>query len=386
MTMQPIRYGMIGGGEGAFIGAVHRTAAAIAGNWTLAAGAFSSNPEKARRSGAAIGTPPERTYGSYREMLERERALPEDQRIEAVSIVTPNHEHAPAALAAFEAGFHVICDKPVADTLENARAIEKAAAKSGKRIAVTHTYTGYPMVKQARSLVASGQFGKVRRVAVKYMQDWLSRASDIEGNKQAEWRTDPKRSGEGGAFGDIGTHAANLVEYITGQRIASICCELTALPGRSLDDDGAALFRLEGGGKGTLTASQVCVGDTNDLSIDIYCDEAGVHWRQEEPNTLRVGRRDRPEEIWHAGANRAYLDPGIIAIQRTPGGHPEGYLEAFANIYAAFGAEIRSGKRAEGNDPGYATMDDAIVGMQFVRACKRSSDQGAVWIELSSIS
>ena len=382
--MQPVRYGMVGGGEGAFIGAVHRTAAAIAGNWSLVAGAFSSNAEKARRSGAAIGVAPERTYDSYRDMMERERALAPEHRIEAVAIVTPNHEHAPVAIAAFEAGFHVICDKPVADTLENARAIAQAAGRCDRLIGITHTYTGYPMVKQARAIVAGGQVGAVRRVTVKYTQDWLSRAGDIAGNKQAEWRTDPKRSGEGGAFGDIGTHAANLVEYITGERITQLCAELNALPGRTLDDDGAALFRLQGGGKGTLTASQVCVGDMNDLAISVYCEEAGLHWRQQEPNRLRVGRRDRPDEIWHAGANRAYVAPEILAIQRTPGGHPEGYLEAFANLYAAFGADIRAGAQGAG-DPGYATMIDAIVGMKFVRACKRSSDQGAVWIDISSI-
>ena len=382
--MQRVRYGMVGGGEGAFIGAVHRSAAAIAGNWSLVAGAFSSDPQRARRSGVAIGVAADRSYGSYREMMARERALPTDQRIEAVAIVTPNHVHAPVAIAAFEAGFHVLCDKPVADTLENARAIEQAAARSGKLIAITHTYTGYPLVKQARALVAGGQVGAVRRVSVKYTQDWLARAGDIEGNKQAEWRTDPTRSGEGGAFGDIGTHAANLVEYITGERITQLCAELNALPGRTLDDDGAALFRLRGGGKGTLTASQVCVGDMNDLAIAVYCEEAGLHWRQEQPNTLRVGRRDRPDETWHAGANRAYVAPEIRAIQRTPGGHPEGYLEAFANLYAAFGADIRAGK-PPAEEPGYATMDDAIVGMKFVRACKRSSEQGAVWIDLSSI-
>jgi predicted dehydrogenase len=317
-------------------------------------------------------------------MMARERALPPEQRIEAVAIVTPNHEHAPAAIAALEAGFHVICDKPLADTLENARAIEQAATRSGKLIAITHTYTGYPMVKQARALVAGGEVGAVRRVSVKYTQDWLARAGDIAGNKQAQWRTDPKRSGEGGAFADIGTHAANLVEYITGEPITQLCAELNALPGRLLDDDGAALFRLRGGGRGTLTASQICVGDMNDLAISVYCEEAGLHWRQEQPNTLRVGRRDRPDEIWHAGANRAYVAADILAIQRTPGGHPEGYLEAFANIYAAFGADVRAGAQSAG-DPGYATLDDAIAGMKFVRACRRSSDEGVAWIDLSSI-
>lgn len=372
---------MIGGGQGAFIGGVHRTAAAIAGNWRLVAGAFSSTPEKALASGAEIGIDPARTCGSWAEMLEREAALPADQRIEAVSIVTPNHMHAPPAIAALEAGFDVIIDKPLADTLANAQAIAEAAARTGRRIAVTHTYTGYPLVKQARQLVTSGQFGKVRRVAVKYTQDWLSRASDLENNKQAAWRVDPAKSGDAGAFGDIGTHAANLVEFITGEHIVQLCCELTALPNRSIDDDGAALFRLGGGGKGTLTASQVCVGDANDLTISVYCDEAGLHWRQEEPNTLRIGYRDKPTEIWRAGANRAYLAGDIRAIQRTPAGHPEGYLEAFANIYAAFGRAIR-GEPSEGDEPGFATMDDALRGMNFIRASLESSRAGAVWVDV----
>ncbi len=379
--MNPVRYGMIGGGQGAFIGGVHRTAAGIAGNWRLVAGAFSSTPEKARASGAEIGVDPARTYGTWAEMLEREAALAADVRIEAVSIVTPNHMHAPPAIAAMEAGFDVIIDKPLADSLVNAQAIADAAARTGRRIGVTHTYTGYPLVKQARRLVASGGFGKVRRVAVKYTQDWLSRATDLAGNKQAEWRTDPARSGDAGAFGDIGTHAANLVEFITGQRIQSICADLTMLEGRRIDDDGAALFRLTGGGRGTLTASQICVGDSNDLAISVYCDEAGLHWRQQEPNTLRVGYRDRPDEIWHAGGNRAYLAGDIQAIQRTPGGHPEGYLEAFANIYAAFGHAIR-GACAAGDEPGYAMMPDAIAGMNFIRASLESSRNGAVWVDL----
>ncbi|HEX7877503.1 MAG TPA: Gfo/Idh/MocA family oxidoreductase [Sphingobium sp.] len=379
--MKPVRYGMIGGGQGAFIGGVHRTAAAIAGNWQLVAGALSSTPEKAKASGEEIGLPSERSYGSWAEMLEREASLPADQRIEAVSIVTPNHMHAPPAIAAMEAGFDVIVDKPLADELDSARAIAEAAARTGRRIAVTHTYTGYPMVKLARKLVAGGEVGAVRRVAVKYMQDWLSNASDTVGNKQAEWRVDPARSGGAGAFGDIGTHAANLVEFITGQRIASICAELAMLPGRRIDDDGAALFRLASGGRGTLVASQVCVGDMNDLAISIYCDDAGLHWRQEQPNTLTVKRRDRPDEIYHAGGNRAYVPGDILAIQRTPAGHPEGYLEAFANIYAAFGRAIR-GVAGDSGEPGFATMDDALSGMNFIRASLESSREGAVWIDL----
>lgn len=379
--MKPIRYGMIGGGQGAFIGGVHRTAARIAGNWQLVAGAFSSTPEKSRASGAEIGVDPARTYGSFAEMLAREAELPEDVRIEAVAIVTPNHMHAAPAIAAMEAGFDVIIDKPLAHSLDAAQAIADAAARTGRRIAITHTYTGYPLVKQARRLVASGKFGKVRRVAVKYTQDWLSRAADLEGNKQAAWRVDPAQSGDAGAFGDIGTHAANLAEFITGERITRICAELTMLEGRAIDDDGAALFHLSGGGKGTLTASQVLVGDINDLAISVYCDEAGLHWRQEEPNTMRIGYRDRPTEIWHAGANRAYLDGDVLAIQRTPGGHPEGYLEAFANIYQAFGKALR-GEAVAGDDPGYATIEDTMAGMHFLRASLESSAKGAVWVDL----
>ena len=377
--MKPVRYGMIGGGRDAFIGGVHRTAAAIAGNWHLVAGAFSSTPEKSKASGLEIGVDPARTYGSWSEMLEQEAALPGEVRIEAVSIVTPNHMHALPAIAALEAGFDVIIEKPLADTLDNARAIADAAVRTGRRVAVTHTYTGYPLVKQAREMVAKGQFGKVRRVMVKYTQDWLSRASDLEGNKQAAWRVDPTQSGDAGAFGDIGTHAANLVEFITGERIASICAELTMLPGRQIDDDGAALFRLSGGGKGTLTASQVLVGDANDLSISVYCDEAGLHWQQEQPNSLTIGRRDKPTEVWHAGANRAYLAPNVRTVQRTPGGHPEGYLEAFANIYRAFGDELRSGSMSE---PGYATINDTLSGMRFLAASLESSRRGAVWVDL----
>ncbi len=379
--MKPVRYGMIGGGQGAFIGGVHRTAAAIAGNWQLVAGALSSTPEKARASGTELGLADDRNYGGWAEMLEHEAALPADIRIEAVSIVTPNHMHAPPAIAAMEAGFDVIIDKPLADTLANALAIADVAARTGRKIAVTHTYTGYPLVKQAREMVASGSLGKVRRVMVKYTQDWLSRGSDTEGNKQAAWRVDPGKSGDGGALGDIGTHAANLVEFITGQRMTDVCAELSMLPGRTLDDDGAALFRLTGGGKGTLTISQVCVGDANNLEISIYCEEAALHWRQEAPNTLAVKRRDRPDEIWHDGANRAYLSPGVIAVQRTPGGHPEGYLEAFANIYHAFGQQIR-GAAPTADAPGYATMEDTLAGMRFITACLASHRSGATWVKI----
>ena len=375
--MKLIRYGMIGGGQGAFIGPVHRAAAALSGNWQLVAGALSAEPNNARLSGSAIGLPPERNYGSWPDMLAREQALPADQRIEVVVVVTPNHAHAQPAIAAMEAGFDVLVEKPLAGTLADAKAIARAAAATRRLVGVTYTYTGYPMVKQARQLVTDGSFGPVRRVMVKYTQDWLSRATEIYGNKQAEWRTDPARSGQAGAFGDIGTHAANLVEFVTGQRIVSLAAELSMLPGRLLDDDGAALFRLSGGARGTLVASQVCVGDDNDLAISVYCEEAALHWQQENPNTLSIGRRDKPLEIWRAGSNRGYLAPDVRQIQRTPGGHPEGYLEAFANIYAAFGNHVR-GDAAEG-DPGFGTLDDALAGMAFIKACLASSNDNSAW-------
>jgi predicted dehydrogenase len=373
---------MIGGGEGAFIGAAHRTAAAIAGNCELVAGALSSEPEKAKRSGAAIGLSPDRAYGSYREMIARERELPAEARIEFVAIVTPNFLHAPAAIAAMEAGFPVLTDKPMADSLEAARAMAEAAARTNRMLGITHTYIGYPLVKEARALVASGKLGRVKRVAVSYTQDWLSHE---EHGKQADWRTDPARSGEAGAFGDIGTHAFNLVEYITGERVARLAAELRAVvPGRKLDDDGSAMFRLADGAHGLLTASQVCAGDINALMISIWCEEAGLHWRQEEPNTLILKRQNKPAETLTAGVNRPYLANEAVAAARLPAGHPEGYFEAFANIYRAFADDVRAGKQASA-DPGYATMADGVSAMRFVRAARLSSEKDAAWIELDSL-
>jgi predicted dehydrogenase len=373
---------MIGGGEGAFIGAAHRTAAAIAGNCELVAGALSSEPERAKRSGAAIGLSPDRAYGSYCEMLARERELPADARIEFVAIVTPNHVHAPAAIAAMEGGFHVLTDKPVADSLEAARAMAEAAARTDRLLGITHTYTGYPLVKEARALVAGGTLGSVKRVAVSYTQDWLSHEQP---GKQAAWRTDPAQSGEAGAFGDIGTHAFSLVEYITGERVARLAAELRAVvPGRKLDDDGSAMFRLASGAHGLLTASQVCTGDINALAISIWCDEAGLHWKQEEPNTLLLKRQNEPAEILTAGINRPYLANEAIAAARLPAGHPEGYLEAFANNYRAFADDVRAGKQSSA-DPGYATIADGLSAMRFVRAARLSSESDAKWIDLASL-
>ena len=374
-----VRYAMIGGGEGAFIGPVHRTAAAIAGNCTLVAGAFSSDPARARRSGKAIGLPADRCYPSWRAMIESERALPESERAEFVAIVTPNHVHAPPTIAALEAGFPVLCDKPLADTLEAALSIAEAAKRTGGLVGVTHTYTGYPMVKQARDLVVGGRFGSVRRVMVRYTQGWLARAEDSVG-KQAEWRVDPARSGLAGAFGDIGTHAFNLVEFITGERMTRLSAEIrAAVPGRMLDDDGAAMFHLEGGGRGTLVASQICTGDANGLEISVWCEEAGLHWRQEQPNSLRVAPRGKPQEIWSPGVDRSYVSESAMAVTRLPSGHPEGYLEAFANIYRDFAEAVR-GRAPE--RPSYASLADGIAGMRFIQAAHDSSAAGAAWVNL----
>ncbi|CAN5693119.1 Gfo/Idh/MocA family oxidoreductase [soil metagenome] len=376
---EPVRYAMIGGGEGAFIGPVHRTAAAIAGNCRLVAGALSSDPERAKRSGVAAGLAPDRSYASYRALLDGELALLPADRIEFVAIVTPNHVHAPAAIAALEAGFPVLTDKPLTDTLEAALAFQAAAERTGGLVGVTHTYLGYPMVRQARALVADGDLGAVRRVAVRYTQGWLAHAGDAVG-KQAEWRIDPARSGLAGAFGDIGTHAFNLVEYITGERMSRLSAELrAAVPGRLLDDDGAAMFHLSGGGRGTLVASQICAGDANGLEISVWCENAGIDWQQECPKHLRVARRAGPEEIWTPGADRSDLGEAAMRVTRIPSGHPEGYLEAFANIYRDFAAAVRGDAPAA---PCYASLADGVAGMRFIQAAHDSSAGGGIWTDL----
>ena len=378
-----VRYGMIGGGEGAFIGELHRAAAALAGHLELVAGAFSSTVERSKRSGLAIGVAPERTYGSFTEMIEGERTLPACERMEAVVIAAPNHIHAPAAISALEAGFHVLCDKPAADTLENARRMADVESRSGRILAVAHNYIGYPMVRQARALIAEGGLGFVRRVIVRYTQGWLAQPERLAGNKQAAWRLDPALSGEGGALSDIGTHAFYLLEYVTGQRVSALCADITALEGRLIDDDGAMLARLEGGGRAVMIASQVCTGDANNLQLSVYCEKAGLHWAQENPGHLIVRRATGPEEVWHAGKDRDYLSMAAMSGLRTPAGHPEGYLEAFANLYRDFAADIRAGRASD--DPGYGQMPEALAAMRFVRAARRSSERGSVWVELDVV-
>jgi len=376
-----IRMGMIGGGRGALIGAVHRTAADITGDIDLVAGAFSRDADASRAFGVELGLAANRSYGTFAEMFEREAKLPQDERIQCVSIVTPNDSHADAACAALAAGFHVICDKPLAGHLEDALRIESAVDSSGLLFALTHTYTGYPLVKEARERIAAGEIGDVRRVAVSYLQDWLSREEDTTASKQAIWRNDPTRTGESGAFADIGTHAFNLVEFTTGLSITEVAAELrSVVPGRTIDDDGAAMFRLANGASGLLSASQVCNGAVNALRIEVYGDAGSIFWAQEAPNMMTIKHRGKPDQVLRPGANVAYLSEPAIAACRTPGGHPKGYLEAFANLYSGFARAVRNYPAHEGT--GCASAADGVATMRFIRAALISSRNQSAWTRL----
>lgn len=378
-----IRMGMVGGGSGALIGAVHRTSADITGDIDLVAGAFSSDPEASKAFGVELGLAANRAYGTFAEMFVQEANLPQDERIQCVSIVTPNDSHADIACAALSAGFHVICDKPLAGHLEDALRIEKAVADSGLLFGLTHPYTGHPLAIEARERIAAGEIGEIRRVAVSYLQDWLSREEDTKASKQAIWRSDPARSGESGAFADIGTHAFQLVEFMTGLSVTEIAAELrTVVPGRTIDDDGAAMFRLDNGASGLLSASQVCSGSLNALRIEIYGDAGSVFWAQETPESLTIKHRGQPDQVLHPGTNAAYLSEPAIAACRTPGGHPKGYLEAFANLYAGFARDVRN-YPARG-ETGYASVADGVAGMRFIRAALNSSRNQSAWTRLDS--
>jgi predicted dehydrogenase len=379
-----IRMGMIGGSLEAFIGNVHRKAASIDGEIELVCGAFSSDPKKSKATGKALYLDPKRVYGSYKEMIETEKTLPEDERMDFVSIVTPNHVHFDPAKMALENGFHVIIDKPIAFNVAEAKAIKKLVDKTGLVLALTHTYTGYPMVKEARNMVASGKIGKVRKVYVEYPQGWLSTFVEGSGNKQASWRTDPSKSGAGGAIGDIGTHAANLAEYITGSNINEINAMLnTVVKGRQLDDDSSMLVRFENGASGVLLATQVAAGDENNLNIRVYGEKGGLEWRQEEPNTLVVKWLDKPKEIHRAGWG--YLSDAAKKNTRTPSGHPEGYLEAFANLYMAFARGVRDHKAGKKIDPvkyDFPDAEDGVRGMAFVETVIKSATSNKKWVQL----
>ncbi len=377
-----IRMGMVGGGRGAFIGAVHRMAAALDGEVELVCGAFSSNPERSRLSGADLYLPPERVYGNYEEMIKAEKKLPEGERMDFVAIVTPNHVHYPPAAMALKNGFHVICDKPVCFNLAEAKKLQKLVKKTGLLFALTHNYTGYPMVKQAKMMVQKGKFGAIRKVVVEYPQGWLSTRLEASDQKQAAWRTDPKRSGAAGAMGDIGTHAENLAEYITGLQIKRLCADLnTFVEGRRLDDDGNVLLEFDNGAKGILFATQIAAGEENNLRIRIYGEKGGCDWHQQEPNTLLVRWLDKPTEIYRTGVGKLY--PEAEAHARIPAGHPEGYLEAFANIYRNFALCLRAhlaGKKPPKLYNDYPTIEDGVRGMRFIEKVVESSKSKQKWI------
>lgn len=374
--------GMIGGGQGAFIGAVHRIAASIDQQVELVCGAFSSNPETSLASGNELYLPADRSYASFAEMMEKEAALPLGERMDFVVIVTPNHVHFPAAKAALEAGFHVLSDKPA--TLDHAQAVELKTIvdKSGLIYGLTHNYTGYPMVKQAKHMIENGDLGKIRKVVVEYPQGWLATKIEDSDQKQAAWRTDPKKSGAAGCIGDIGTHAENLAEYITGLEIKELAADLTSfVDGRRLDDDGNILLRFGNGAKGILHASQISVGEENNLNIRVWGETGGLEWHQNEPNTLLVKHLEQPQQVYRTG--NGYLCEAATDAARTPPSHPEGYLEAFANIYLAYSGHIRdrlNGEEKESYD--YPSIDDGIRGMAFIEATVASSNNNAAWTSL----
>ena len=376
--------GMVGGGPGSFIGAVHRMAANLDGQIELVCGCFSSSPAKSLETGRSLYLPEDRIYGTYQEMIEREAALPVGERMDFVSIVTPNHMHFGPAMLALEKGFDVAMDKPMTYTLDEAKQLRDKVKESGRLLLLTHTYTGYPMVKEARERVRRGDLGKIRLIYVEYPQGWLYTDCSAT-NKQAAWRVDPKRSGKAGCMGDIGTHAFNLAEYISGLRTEALCGEVhTFVPDRLLDDDGAALLRYEGGARGVLMASQVAVGQENSLSIRVYGEKGGLEWRQEEPNTLLMRWPDRQPEVIRTGG--AGLSPWATANTRTPAGHPEGYLEAFANLYHHFATALQA--RLAGEEPNpidldFPSAEEGVRGMQFIEAIVSTKNSNQKWILLT---
>lgn len=366
--MRKLRMGMIGGGPGAFIGAVHRTAAAIDGLIELVCGAFSSDPAKSKSMAGELHLPPERVYGSWEEMIQKEAALPAGERMDIVSIVTPNHLHFGPAKMALENGFDVIMDKPMTFNLAEAKELKNIVEKTGRYLCLTHTYTGYPMVKEAREQVRKGTLGTVRKIFVTYPQGWLSYFKEGSGDKQAEWRTDPSRSGAAGAMGDIGTHAFNLTEYVTGLRVSALCAQLNiVVEGRKLDDDGAVLLQYDNGATGVLMASQIMAGEENNLTIKVYGEKGGLEWCHADANSLLVKMLDAPVQTLRAGND--YLSDLAKHNTRTPWGHPEGFFEAFANHYRNFALCV--GARESGVAPkaewlDFPTVDDGVRGMAFI--------------------
>ncbi len=375
---------MVGGGKDAFIGSIHRYAVGMDGLIDLVCGALSINPEIAKDSGKSLFFEEDRIYLTYEEMITKESQLPADKRIDFVTIVTPNFAHFTPAMMAMDHGFHVVIEKPIAFTLDEAQQLKQKAAETGRILCLTHTYSGYPLVKQARQMIKEGKLGKIRKVWVEYPQGWLSKLSEREGNAQAAWRTDPKRSGKSGCMGDIGTHAAHLAEYVTGLKITHLCADLNVMvEGRLLDDDGNVLLKLENGAAGVLMASQIAAGEENALKIRVYGEKGGLEWAQHEPNTMLVKWLDQPTQIYRAGGNYAdRLSSFAVHNARTPGGHPEGYLEAFANIYRNFALTL--GAKIDGIEPtpemlDFPGVEDGIRGMAFIDNVVASSQSDQKW-------
>jgi len=379
-----LRMGMIGGGLDAFIGAIHRMAAGIDGLIELSCGALSADPNTAIESGKALLLPVNRTYTSYQEMIQQESQLPAEERMDFVTIVTPNFVHFAPAMMALEHGFHVVIEKPITFTLDEAKQLQQKAKEKGLLLCLTHTYSGYPMVKQARAMCKDGVFGKIRKIWVEYPQGWLSQLSEKEGNAQAAWRTDPTKSGKAGCMGDIGTHAAHLAEYISGLQITHLCADLNIMvPGRALDDDGNVLLKFNNGAAGVLMASQVAAGEENALKIRIYGEKGGIEWVQQEPNTLLVKWLHQPTQILRAGGNFGdRLSSYAVKNCRTPAGHPEGYLEAFANIYRNFALTLTAhieGTEASAEALDFPTADDGVRGMAFIDNVVASGASNEKW-------
>ena len=376
-----IRYGMVGGGQGAFIGAVHRLAARMDDQYVLVAGALSSDRKRALASAAELGLAADRSYGSYEEMAKAEAKRPDG--IEAVAIVTPNNMHGPVAKAFLKAGIHVICDKPLTTTVKEARDLVALAKKTGKIFAVTHNYTGYPMIRQARAMVAAGELGDIRVVQAEYAQDWLTERIEATGQKQAKWRTDPKQTGAGGAVGDIGTHAYNLACFVSGLALDSLCADLTSfVKGRKVDDNDSILLRWKGGARGMLWASQVAVGKENALVLRVYGSKGGLEWKQEDPNYLWFAAYGQPPRLITRGGHGS--GPAAARVTRVPPGPPEGYLEGFAAIYAEVARAIRAARDGRKPDPAvvFPTVEDGLAGVQFIEAAVKSSQRGAVWVKV----
>ena len=380
-----LRLGMVGGGKGAFIGAVHRIAAQLDNEYQLVCGAFSSDARKSRESGEALGLDTDRVYSSYHELFEKEKALPEDKRMQVVSIVTPNHAHFEPVKLGLENGFHVILDKPMTFSLQEAKELQQVYDRHDRLFCLTHTYTGYPMVKEARQLVADGRFGAIRKVYVEYPQGWLSGFEEGTGNKQASWRTDPGKSGIAGAMGDIGTHAFNLAEYVSGLELTKLCAAINiVVPGRKLDDDGEVLLQFNNGASGLLFATQVAAGEENNVKVRVYGEKGGLEWQQEDANSLQVKWLDKPKEIYRAGGG--YLSAVARHNLRTPGGHPEGYLEAFANIYRNFALCVRAKDHGETPKPewlDFPGIREGVRGMAFIESVIASGKSDQKWLHFN---